>query len=488
MNVRHLIAEQVLLDGELRPAHLEITEEGTIRRIHRLPPGAGAQRAAVVRATDISGGEGMQVLKPGLVVLPGVVDTHVHLNDPGNTRRETLATGTMAAALGGATTLVDMPVHNRPATTTAEALRTKAERAAGRITVDVGFWGGLTPTGLDHLEDLAEAGALGFFATLVSGARFDALSPAQLREAMTRIRRTDRILAVHAEDSRTIARATAAQPPRRRLTRYSHFAACRPSEAEALAVAGLIDAVRETGCPTHVVHLSSAAALKHLRTARAEGLPITAETCPHYLCFAAEEIPAGAANYVCLPPIREAADREALWEGLDDGTIDVVTSAHSPAALEEKPRHTTDLRTVRPGISGLQVSFAAVAAAAARRGIGLARVSQWMAQVPARLMNLARKGAITPGRDADLVIYDPDQAHVVSGSGLAHQNPSTAYDGMEIRGTVVASMLRGTELFSAQDPSTVLTQDGKLLGFNPADTAHATATPPVRNSQAVGAA
>ncbi len=464
MTLRHLIAEQVLLEGEFLPAHLEILD-GEIARIHRLSPGEGRRRAEIVKASDVGAGAGMTVVRPSHQVLPGNVDTHVHINEPGRTSWEGFATGTMAAALGGVTTVVDMPLNSIPPTVDVESLRIKQQAAAGQTYVDVGFWGGIIPGNTDQLKPLWEAGAFGFKCFLLpSGVdEFPPVNGEQLREAMAEVAGFDGLVIVHAEDAETIERATEVSGRRRRLSHYADWALTRPHDAEVAAISDLLEAVRETGCRTHILHLASARALDIIAAARAEGLPLTVETCPHYLCFDADSIPDGAAEFKCCPPIRDTGNREALWEGLREGLIDAVVSDHSPSTIEEKHRGAPDLQQAWGGISGLQVGFSAVAHEARLRGIGLEQVSRWMSQNTSTLAGLTRKGAIAPGKDADLVIYDPLETNVVSAMGLAHKNPISAYEHFEITGTVVGAVLRGIELFTPRDTTTALAPVGQFL-------------------------
>lgn len=464
MMLRHLIAEQVLLDGAFTPAHLEILA-GEIVRIHRLSPGEGRRRAEIVKASDVGAGAGMTVVSPRHQVLPGNVDTHVHINEPGRTSWEGFATGTMAAALGGVTAVVDMPLNSIPPTVDVASLRIKQQAAAGQTYVDVGFWGGIIPGNTAALRPLWEAGVFGFKCFLLpSGVEeFPPVNAAQLREAMTEVASFDGLVIVHAEDAETIERATDLGGRRRRLSHYADWAQTRPHDAEVAAVSDLIDAMRETGCRTHILHLASARALDLIAEARAEGLPLTVETCPHYLCFDAEAIPDAAAEFKCCPPIRDAGNREALWDGLREGLIDAVVSDHSPSTAEEKHRGAPDLQQAWGGISGLQVGFSAVAHEARLRGIGIETVSAWMAKHTAQLAGLERKGSIALGKDADLVIYDPGQTHVVSAAGLAHKNPISAYDHFEITGAVVGAVLRGTPLYTAQDTTSPLAPVGGFL-------------------------
>ena len=373
-------------------------------------------------------------------VLPGVVDTHVHVNEPGRTEWEGFVTATLAAAAGGVTTLVDMPLNSVPPTTTPAGLKLKQDAALGELAVDVGFWGGAVPGNLADLEPLWDAGVFGFKCFLSpSGVdEFPHLTPTELREALAEVARLDALLIVHAEDAAVLAESPA--PPSRA---YRDFLLSRPDRAETDAIRLLLDGARETGARVHVLHLSSARALDMLADARAEGLHVTVETCPHYLCFAAEAIPDAAPAYKCCPPIRDRGNREALWQGLVDGIIDVVVSDHSPATIAEKSRGDGDLQQAWGGVAGLQVGFTAVAHEARERGLGLQQVSRWMSRGTADLVGLAHKGRIEAGADADLLVYDETAELVVDATRLAHRNPISAYDGERYTGRVVDTLVRG---------------------------------------------
>jgi allantoinase len=383
------------------------------------------------------------------VIMPGVVDTHVHVNEPGRTEWEGFATATRAAAAGGVTTLVDMPLNSIPSTTTAAALAEKRAAAAGQCAIDVGFWGGVVPGNTAELAPMVAAGALGFKCFLVDSGvdEFPHVGEAEVAPALAELRRLGVPLLAHAEVAGPIAAATAAlagADPRR----YATYLASRPPEAEDEAIALLLRAVRATGGRVHVVHHSAAAALARLAAARAEGLPVTAETCPHYLRFAAEEIPDGATAYKCAPPIREAENRERLWRALAEGTLDLVASDHSPCTPALKKLEAGDFAAAWGGISGVQLGLPVVWTEARRRGFGLADVVRWMCVAPARLAGLAgRKGALAPGADADLVVFQPDEPFTVRPQGLEHRHKITPYAGATLDGVVEATYLRGERVY-----------------------------------------
>ncbi len=398
------------------------------------------------------GGEGRGPVQElgDLCLLPGLVDTHVHINEPGRTEWEGFTTATKAAALGGITTVVDMPLNCIPVTTTAQALAVKLEAARPLLYVDAGFWGGVVPGNAPELGPLAAAGMLGAKAfTCHSGIDdFPASDRQTLREAMAALKAAGVPLLVHAELESPVADDGA--PP----TDYHHFLASRPRRWEDDAVAMVIELVRETGCAAHIVHLSSASSLEQLAAARAEGLPITAETCPHYLCLVAEEVPDGATAYKCCPPIREASNREALWQGLLDGHIDAVVSDHSPCTPHLKLPERGDFMDAWGGIASLQLGLRTVWHEAHRRGLPLAQVVEWMTTRTARIAGLPEKGRIAVGAAADLVAFDPDVVDVVDPRELAHRHKVTPYAGKEVRGRVVHTWLRGEAVVS----------DGHIVG------------------------
>jgi allantoinase len=377
------------------------------------------------------------------VLLPGLVDSHVHVNEPGRTEWEGFATATRAAAAGGITTIVDMPLNSIPATVSVEALHVKRSAAKGQVAVDVAFWGGAVPGNRDQLRPLLDAGVVGFKCFLLDSGvpEFPPLDDAGLRAALTELAAVDGLLIAHAEDADVIA---AAPVPRGRS--YAAFLASRPGAAEESAIGRLVAAARDTGGRAHVVHLADADALPMLRRARAEGVAITVETCPHYLTFAAEGVPDGATAFKCCPPIREAAHREALWAALAGGgggppVIDMVVSDHSPCTPDLKLLEQGDFGAAWGGIASLQVALPAVWTGARARGIGLESVVRWMATAPARLAGLSAKGAIAVGRDADLVAFAPDERWTVG--RLEHRNPVTPYAGRELVGAVRRTWLRG---------------------------------------------
>lgn len=383
------------------------------------------------------------------VLMPGVVDTHVHVNEPGRTEWEGFRTATRAAAAGGVTTLVDMPLNAIPPTTTAEALRKKRQEAAGQCLIDVGFWGGVVPGNVKELEGLVREGARGFKAFMCfSGVdEFPGVLEEDLQPAMLELRRLGRPLLVHAEVEEPIdavAAHVASMDPRSYLT----YLASRPPAAEEEAIRLISRLCRETRARTHVVHHSAASALPLIRQARAEGLPFTAETCPHYLHFAAEDIRDGATAYKCAPPIRERSNRELLWAALGDGVLELVASDHSPCTPALKKQELGDFMAAWGGISGLQLGLPVTWSGASARGYTLSQVVKWMCEAPAKLAGLEhKKGHIAPGYDADLVVFEPEATFQVDLERLEHKHKLTPYAEAGLRGVVTSTYLRGQRVF-----------------------------------------
>jgi allantoinase len=385
------------------------------------------------------------------LVMPGVVDTHVHVNQPGRTEWEGFESATDAAAAGGTTTLVDMPLNSIPATTTAAALAVKRDSARGHCRIDVGFWGGVVPGNAPELRPMAAGGALGFKCFLVESGvdEFQFVREADLRPAMRELASLGRPLLVHAEVAEPIEAAAAAlraegADPRR----YQTYLRSRPRAAEDEAIALLIRLVRETRARSHVVHHSSADALELLRSARGQGLPLSAETCPHYLHFAAEDIPDGRTEFKCAPPIRERANREALWAALDQGVLDLVASDHSPCSPALKKLEQGDFEQAWGGVAGLQLALSVTWTGAHKRGFGIERVIGWMCEAPARLAGLQdKKGRLTPGSDADITIFRDGESFTVEPSRLLHRHKISPYAGNELRGVVEATFSRGRMVF-----------------------------------------
>lgn len=389
-----------------------------------------------------SGLSGVEIIElaSAEVLLPGLVDTHVHVNEPGRTEWEGFASATRAAAAGGVTTIIDMPLNSIPPTTTRGALHTKKEAAKDQTFVDVGFWGGAVPGNTGDLRPLHEEGVFGFKCFLLhSGVdEFPALDPAEMERDMAVLADIDSVMIVHAEDAEAIDQAPVAAG-----AVYGDFLASRPRGAENVAIAEVIERARRTGSRAHVLHLSSSDALPLIASAKRDGVRLTVETCPHYLTLTAEEIPDGATAYKCCPPIREAGNRELLWTGLQDGIIDCIVSDHSPSTLDLKDPENGDFAVAWGGVSSLQLGLSLIWTEARQRGIELRQVSNWMSARPAELARLATKGSLAVGYDADLAIFAPDDEFVVDPGKLHHKNPITPYAGKRLSGVVRQTFLRG---------------------------------------------
>lgn len=431
MSAFAIASRRVLVADRLAPATLTV-REGRITAIEPGPPAAEA-----VDAGDD-------------VLMAGLVDAHVHLNEPGRTEWEGFASATRAAAVGGVTTLVDMPLNSDPVTTTEAALHAKVAACGTQLFVDVAFWGGVVPGNAPELRPMARAGARGFKCFLCHSGidDFPKSTRADLALAMPELRAAGVPLLVHAELEDELAAAAVSGDPRA----YSTWLHSRPGEMEDRAVAMIVELVRATGCRAHIVHLSSAGALPILRAARAEGLPITAETCPHYLCLTAEEVPDGATAWKCAPPIREGVNREALWEALRDGTISVVVTDHSPCTPGLKLPETGDFMGAWGGIASLQLGLRAVWTEAARRGFTPADLGRWMAAAPATLAGFGDRGVLRVGARADLVRWRPEGGSVVKAETLLHRHPTTPWAGRMLAGSVEATWLGGEPIVVAGAP------------------------------------
>ena len=389
-----------------------------------------------------------------LVVMPGIVDTHVHINEPGRTEWEGFSSATRAAAAGGVTTLVEMPLNSIPPTTSAGAFREKLAAAAGKLWVDAGFWGGVVPGNIAELRPLWEAGVFGFKCFLVpSGVpEFEFVTKEHLRSALPELVALGAPLLGHAEMPEPIEKAVANLPKNASARRYSRWLASRPRDAENEAVALLLRLSREFNARIHIVHLSSCDAIPVLQHARNEGAKVSVETCPHYLTFTAEEVPEGATEFKCAPPVREQENREKLWEGLANGAIDFIATDHSPCPPAMKLPEEGDFLRAWGGIASLQLSLPAVWTEASARGYAVTHVAKWLCEGPARLAGLdRRKGSIAVGCDADFATWNPDEKFRVDPAQLHHRHKITPYAGRELKGIVVTTFLRGRKIFERGD-------------------------------------
>ncbi|MEU6779019.1 allantoinase AllB [Nonomuraea angiospora] len=369
-----------------------------------------------------------------LALLPGLVDTHVHVNEPGRTHWEGFGSATRAAAAGGVTTILDMPLNSLPPTVNVAAFEAKLRAAEGQCHVDVGFWGGAVPGNVKDLAPLRERGVYGFkcFMSPSGVEEFPPLGDSELREALTEVAAVGGVMVVHAEDPALLGEPGGPT--------YREFLESRPGESERSAVARVVELAARAGARVHILHVSSASCLEVLESAQAEGVAVTAETCPHYLTLAAEQVPEGATAYKCCPPIRSEANRDLLWDGLARGVLSCVVSDHSPSPADLK---VPDFAAAWGGIASLQLGLPAVWTEASLRGYGLGDVVRWMSANPAAMADIRGKGGIKPGNDADLVAFDPAADNPVDAARLHHKNPVTPYHGRVLKGAVLTTWLRG---------------------------------------------
>jgi len=440
LTLQAFLASQVVTPEGIRPAAILVE---------------GEQIRAVVAPQQVPAGYEIHDFGE-TAILPGLVDSHLHINDPGRADWEGFETATRAAAAGGYTLLVDMPLNCLPATTTVAALQAKRAAAHGRCRVDWAAWGGVVHDNQDDIEALAAHGVAGFKCFLVNPGieGFTMVTEQQLRLALRHVANTGLPLLVHAELPGPIDRATKALA-NADWHCYSTYLQSRPDEAELSAIRLMLSLCREYGFRLHIVHLSTSQALAEFRAARSEGLAVTVETCPHYLHLCAEEIANGATLRKCAPPIRSRENCEKLWQGLKDGTIDLVATDHSPCPPEMKRLAEGNFQTAWGGIASLSIALPLMWTEASRRGFTLLDLTRWMAAEPARLAGFhARKGRIAAGFDADFVVFDSEHEFTVCEDRLHYRHPVSPYLGETLRGVVQATYLRGSPVF----------EDGKFPG------------------------
>ena len=423
-----LRGQQVLTAQGIAPREIGV-RDGKIVTVQDLGAGLAAERVIEVASDE--------------VLLPGLVDTHVHVNEPGRTEWEGFESATKAAAAGGVTTIVDMPLNSIPPTVNLEALDIKRAAASKNAYVNVGFWGGAIPGNKKDLRELHEAGVFGFKCFLLhSGVdEFPSLSVGEMEEDMAELASFDSLMIVHAEDSDIIDNS-----PQPVGGKYAGFLDSRPRDAENTAIAQVIERARKTGVRAHVLHLSSSDALQMIREAKAEGVLLTVETCPHYLTLLAEEIPDGATAFKCCPPIRENDNRELLWKGLEEGVIDCIVSDHSPSTIDLKDVENGDFGVAWGGVASLQLGLPLIWSEAKKRGLKLEQVVQWMGVNPSKLAGLSAKGSIEEGKDADFAVFAPEDTVEVDVQKLHHKNPSSPYQGTTLSGVVRRSIIAGADV------------------------------------------
>jgi allantoinase len=434
MNLRAFLSRRVVTADAVRPAALLVEGDRILEVIapEQVPP--------QTEVHDFG----------NAAILPGLVDSHVHINDPGRREWEGFLTATRAAAAGGCTLLVDMPLNCLPATSNPAALDVKRAAAKGQCRVDWMAWGGVVADNPHDIEPLANAGVPGFKCFLVDPGidGFTMVTEPQLRAALPHVARTGLPLLVHAELPAPIVAATENLADRD-WSLYRTYLESRPEEAELSAIRMLLSACREFKFRLHIVHLSASKALPELRVARSEGLPVTVETCPHYLHLTAEAIPVGATLFKCAPPIRDRGNCEELWQGLRDGIIDLVATDHSPCPPEMKRLAEGNFRSAWGGIASLSLALPLMYTEASKRGFSLSDIANWMSEAPATLAGCgAEKGRLARGHHADFVVFDPESEFLVSEDRLHYRHPVSPYLGEKLRGVVKATYLRGRKVFS----------------------------------------
>jgi len=434
MSLSAFLSRRVVTPDGIKPAAV-LVEDGRILDV--VPPDQLPARSSVKEFGEAA-------------ILPGLVDSHVHINEPGRTEWEGFGTATCAAAAGGYTLLVDMPLNCLPATTTVAAVEAKRRAASGQCRVDWMAWGGVVSDNQKHIEGLAGAGVPGFKCFLIHPGidGFTMVNEQELRTALPHIAPTGLPLLVHAELPGPVEAAT------QRLagadwSRYSTYLRSRPDEAEVSAIRLMISLCREYRFRLHIVHLATSEALEMLRAAKSEGLPVTVETCPHYLHFSSDKIADGQTLFKCAPPIRSRENCEKLWQGLQEGVIDLVATDHSPCPPEMKRLSERDFRTAWGGIASLSLALPVMWTEASTRGFALADIARWMAEGPARVAGCeSQKGRIAKNFDADFVVFDPEAEYVATEECLYYRHHISPYLGERLRGVVKATYLRGNCVFA----------------------------------------
>ncbi len=434
MSLKAFLSQRVVTPQGIKAAAV-LVEDGRILDV--VPP---AQLPAKISVQDFG----------NAALLPGLVDSHVHINEPGRTEWEGFRTATRAAAAGGYTVLVDMPLNCLPATTTVPALEAKRKAASGQCLVDWMAWGGVVSDNQQHIKSLADAGVPGFKCFLIHPGidGFTMVTEPELRAALPHVARTGLPLLVHAELPAPVDEATA-RSAGADWNKYGTHLQSRPDEAELSAIQLMLSLCREYRFRLHIVHLATSQALDMLRAAKSEGLPVSVETCPHYLHFSSDKIPDGQTLFKCAPPIRGRVNRENLWQGLQDGVIDLVATDHSPCPPAMKRLDEGSFRTAWGGISSLSLALPVMWTEASARGFTLADIARWMAEGPARLAGCAsRKGRIAKGFDADFVVFEPEVEFIAKAEQLHYRHRLSPYLGEKLRGVVKATYLRGNCVFA----------------------------------------
>jgi allantoinase len=443
--MKAILSDRVYISGSLIPAVI-IYENGVIVDIRD--------------KTDIPSGCIYQDVG-NLVIMPGLIDTHVHINEPGRTDWEGFNTATQAAAAGGITTVIDMPLNCIPVTTSRDAVNVKKACLKDQIWVDIGFHGGVIPDNIDELKPMIDMGINSFKAFMIDSGvdEFPASDYATLDKAMPILAKGNATLLVHAE----LDNSTEDFKPSDNSS-YQEFLASRPDDWEVDAISSIIGLSKKHDCKVHIVHLSSAKAIKLIQQAQNDKVKITSETCPHYLTLSSDSIPDGDSRFKCCPPIRNNDNQNKLWDGLEDGTIDFIVSDHSPCTPALKRLEEQNLWEAWGGISSLQFGLSLIWTAIQKRGYDISHLVKWMCEHPARLVDLEKiKGKIQIGFQADLVIWNPEATHTIKKSDILFKNKMSAYEEHQVLGVVEQTLLRGESIYQRNKTNFTGTTKGKYL-------------------------